>query len=164
MGRSLPVRRLSDKLHVVYRARLFISHSTTLSLLCCISAIKRLDPIRSCQWNTLEISVSDHPFHGIAAGRKISQPAAFALFMSGQGLQTPPSVSAPELGFPPLYLGFSDPPSTFSHQRGQVGRGGGKRRGEQKTRFSFALNLSGSGNPEYAIHRVVEPEIDHIES
>jgi hypothetical protein len=84
---------------------------------------------------------------------------------------------SPELWrFPPsskraTYLDLWDPPISdlILHQwGGQYKRGKGvKGRGEQKkdTIFrSFALNLSGSGNPEYAIHRVVEPEIDHIES
>ena len=53
----------------------------------------------------------------------------------------------------------------FLQQRGQAERRGRMGRAETKDSFfSFALNLSGSGNPEYAIHRVVEPEIDHVES
>jgi hypothetical protein len=84
---------------------------------------------------------------------------AFALFMSC----SPPR--SPELGFPPL------PPFPTGYLPGPLGSlpsliffhiNGGERDAENQR--LFALNLSGSGNPEYAIHRVVEPEIDHIES
>ena len=74
-----------------------------------------------------------------------------------------PPLGLRSLGFSLALQDFWDPPKPdLIYING--GQAGGKGRGEQKTRFSFALNLSGSGNPEYAIHRVVEPEIDHIES
>jgi hypothetical protein len=36
--------------------------------------------------------------------------------------------------------------------------------GDAEAKIRFRRALSGKGNPGYAIHRVVEPEIDHIES
>jgi hypothetical protein len=170
MGRSPSVRRLSDKLHsCIARGFYLIPHS----LLSCISAIKRFGSDQALEPRVFQPGdVSDHPLHEIAANRKISQPSA--LFMSdSSGVRVCSSPRSPELGFllpPSKWLltwtsGIPPPPSLifFTSTGDKRGRGKGTR-GEQKTRFSFALNLSGSGNPEHAIHRVVEPEIDHTES
>ena len=84
----------------------------------------------------------------------------------------PPSVSGGGSGvfFSPFfpngystYLGLLGSPFSFFYNNGDKEREKGTR-GDKRLVFLFALNLSGSGNPEYAIHRVVEPEIDHVES
>jgi hypothetical protein len=158
MGRSPSVRRLGDKLHFVCRARL-LSHSTSLSPLC-ISAIKRFGSDQALvePRDFQPGDVSDHAIHSTElppAERFHSLRPLYVLF--------PPSVSGARVSPPPPFCNWlltwtsGIPPITdlFLHQRGE--------RDAENQRL-FALNLSGSGNPEYAIHRVVEPEIDHIES
>ena len=176
MGRSSSVRRLSDKLHSCI-ARGFLSHLHTLRVALCISAIKRLDPIKPWNFETsslvmhLTIHSTELPpterFHSLRSA--LCQDLVESGFCSPLGLRGfPPLLPLP---FPNGYLPglLRSPPLSdlILHQRdgGQAGKGK-KGRGETK-RLDFSrtpLTLSGSGNPEYAIHRVVEPEIDHIES
>ena len=121
---------------------------STLSLLC-ISAIKRFVSDQALEPRVFQPGdVSDHPPHGIAADRKISQPSA--LFMSDSGgVRVCSSPRSPELGFflpspfqMATYPDFWDPPpplpisDLFYHTSTGDKRGEGERdRGEQKTRF-----------------------------
>jgi hypothetical protein len=140
MGRSPSVRRLSDKLHSCI-ARGFLSHLHTLRVALCISAIKRFGSDQALEVRDIQPGdASDHPFHGIAADRKISQPSlSFMSDSSGvRVLLSPrsPGISPPS-PFPNGYYlpGLLRSPSISDlilHQRGGQAGKGEKGRGEQK--------------------------------
>lgn len=130
----------------MYRARLLYL-IPTLSFLC-TSAIKRFGSDQALEPRVFQPGDAfDHPFHGIAAGRKISQPFA-ALFMSdssGVRVLLLPSVSGAWVfpspfpnGYLPGLLGSPLPsPSLiffFTSTGDKRGRGKGTR-GEQKDSF-----------------------------
>ena len=144
MGRSLSVCRLSDKLHLCIARGFYLiplSRSVAYPAIKIFGSDQALEPPSR---NLQPGDGSDRPFLGIAADRKTF--TASALFMSG----------SPEF-LPSGLLGFPRPPR---HPR-QAGRGREGGKGDTENKRQCALNFSGSGNPEYAIHRVVEPEIDH---
>ena len=110
-----------------------------------------MDPIRPPDLETSNPVIFDNltiAFHGTFADRK-----RFTVLV-GSGLQ-PLSGTRLFLQAAATHLAHLAIAHLFTST-------GTKRDAEAKIRFHRAL--SGKGNPGYAIHRVVEPEIDHIES
>ena len=104
----------------------------------------------------------DHPFHGISADRKsfTTLPSLCQFSVGGGGGSGLPSPLSGARVFlqaaATLVSRISDLFFFFFTSTGT------RRGGRAKIRSRRAK--SGKGNPGYAIHRVVEPEIDHIES
>ena len=152
MGRSPSVRRLSDKLHFMYRARLLY-----LSRSLCISAIKIFGSDQALEPRVFQPGdVSDRPSiprNCRRTERFHSLRPLYVTFYWGQGLFL--SLGLRILGWGAhiwlLTRTSGIPPSLFtSTSTGtQAGRGKETRRDAEDKRLgiSFALNLSGSGNP-----------------
>lgn len=142
MGRSPSLRRLSDKLHwCIARGFPFLSSLW-------YPAIKKNRSDQAPGPRDFQPE-PDHPFHGICADRPTDRDLYVSssrdMLLSG----TLPFQTATS-----IFYFFT---STGTR------RGVGER--EEGTRAEggfFVAPVSGRGNPGYAIHRVVEPEIDHI--